>query len=57
MKMDGLFYPYSVPENKIAEKLHEYLFPYYSFTQCLHIANWFYEGKLPYEKLKEITNK
>ena len=54
--MGGLIYPYSVEENILGEVLHKYLFPYYSFTQCLHIAYWLSEGKLPYEKLKEINN-
>ena len=55
-KMGGLIYPYSVIENKIADKLHEYLVTEYTFTQCLHIAHWLCEGKLPYDKLKEINN-
>lgn len=52
--MGGLIYPYSVTENILGEVLHKYLFTEYTFTQCLHIAHWLYEGKLPYDKLKEI---
>lgn len=54
--MFGLIYPYSVSENEIADVLHYYLHPQFSFNQCLNIAYWLSEGKLPYDKLKEIKN-
>lgn len=55
--MDGLIYPYSVPENKIADKLHEYLYTQFNHNQCLHITHWLSEGKLPYDKLKAIKEE